>query len=143
MTPVRKAVALALLQPAVTASVDPAALRALGQPGLDLLADLAEFFRDHPGATAATVVMNWAGTERGAMVEKLLTLTVETPEDGVAAEFEGLIADLSRQGLRQRRQALEARLDEVGYAGLTQAEKDEYSALIRAERKEPQGGQNT
>jgi len=143
VTPVRKALALALLQPSVTATTDPAALRLLGQPGLELLAELCEFFRDHPGATAATVVMHWAGTERGATVEKLLTLPLEVPEDGVAAEFEGLVADLTRQTLRHRRQALEARLEEVGYPGLSQAEKDEYSALIRAERKELPGGQNT
>jgi DNA primase len=143
LTPIRKAIALALLQPTVTAAADPVALRALGQPGLDLLADLCEFFREHPGANAATVVTHWAGTERGAMVERMLTLSVETPEDGVAPEFEGLIADLARGGSRQRRQELEAKLEQLGFAGLSQAEKDEYSALIRTERKEPQSGQNT
>jgi hypothetical protein len=77
------------------------------------------------------------------MVERMLTLSVETPEDGVAPEFEGLVADLARGGSRQRREALEAKLEQLGFAGLSQAEKDEYSALIRTERKEPQGGQNT
>jgi hypothetical protein len=65
------------------------------------------------------------------------------PEDGAAAEFEGLLADLARRGPTLRRKELETKLDELGFGGLSQAEKDEYSALIRAERKEPQGGQNT
>jgi DNA primase len=142
MTPARRAIALLLIEPKLAAAADAGALRALGLPGYALLADLAEFFAARPGARAAAALEHWRDSESGLHLERLAALELPVPEDGLEAEFKGVLADLMRGGSTRRLGELEARLREVGFGGLSAAEKAEYSSLIRAERKEIRDGQN-
>ena len=142
LTPVRRAIALLLIEPKLAALVDPAALRTLDLPGFGLLADLAEFFSARPGARAAAALEHWRDSDSGLHLERLAALDLPVPEDNLEPELKGTLADLLRGGSTRRLGELESRLQEVGFDGLSAAEKAEYSTLIRSERKELQHGQN-
>jgi DNA primase len=142
LTPVRRAIALLLIEPKLAASVDTVPLRALDLPGFALLADLAEFFVARPGARAAAALEHWRDSESGLHLERLAALDLPVPEDNLEPELKGVLADLLRGGSTRRLGELEARLREVGFDGLSAAEKSEYSKLIRTERKELAQGQN-
>ena len=142
LTPVRRAIALLLLEPKLAALVDVAALRALDLPGFGLLADLAEFFVARPGARAAAAIEHWRDSDSGLHLERLAALDLPVPEDNLEPELKGALADMLRGGSTRRLGELEARLREVGFDGLSAAERSEYSMLIRTERKELQHGQN-
>jgi DNA primase DnaG DnaB-binding len=122
--------------------VDPAALRALDLPGFSLLADLTEFFVARPGARAAAALEHWRDSDSGLHLERLAALDLPVPEDNLEPELKGVLADLLRGGSTRRLGELETRLREVGFDGLSAAEKTEYSQLIRTERKELTHGQN-
>jgi DNA primase len=142
LTPVRRAIALLLIEPKLAPGVDQAALRGLDLPGFALLADLAAFFAERPGARAAAALEHWRGTDSGLHLERLAALDLPVLEEGLEDELKGVLADLLRGGSTRRLGELEARLREVGFDGLSATEKSEYSSLIRAERKEPRQGQN-
>ena len=142
LPPVRRAIALLLIEPNLAPLVDAAALRALDLPGFGLLADLAEFFVARPGARAAAALEHWRDSDSGLHLERLAALDLPVPEDNLEPELKGVLADLLRGGSTRRLGELEARLREVGFDGLSAAEKSEYSTLIRTERKELQHGQN-
>ncbi|HWP94858.1 MAG TPA: DNA primase [Gammaproteobacteria bacterium] len=131
MTPLRRAIALLLAEPALAQSVpDPDRLRSVEPPGTELLADLIAFLRERPSATAGLVLEHWRGSEHGEALARLAAQPLETPPEGYAAEFEGVIAQLERE---RTRQALDRRLSELQGkrpGELTAEERAELNALL-------------
>jgi DNA primase len=132
LTAPRRAIALLLQSPALAGIVeDPASLRSLDPPGTELLADLIEFFRARPGTRAAAALEHWRGTEKGGHLEKLATLTLETPEVAVEADFRGLIENFRRLPLDKRYAELKARDPRT----LTPDERAEFNSLLKTLKK--------
>lgn len=128
-TPVRLAVILLLNQPRLAGTAgDIRDLAGLDLPGMDVFMELAAFFQAHPAASAAQAIEHWRDTETGRHLARLAQEPLETPEDGMAAEFQGLLNNFRRQVRERRLDALSAKDIKV----MSAAEKAELQALHAA-----------
>jgi DNA primase len=127
--PVRRALQLLLERPSLATGMSN--LDQLAQadaPGLGLLLSVAEYFREHPDATAAQLIELWRDEERGQALARVAAEPLTLPEETVAEEFAAAIANLAQKGLRARAQALVA---EARQRELSVAEQAELGALTR------------
>ncbi len=127
--PVLRALQLLLEQPALATQVgDLEQLARADAPGIGLLMDVLEYFREHPDATAARLLELWREEERGQALVRVAAEPLELGEDVVAREFGDAIAHLAQKGLKARAQAL---LAEARRRELTVAEQQELGTLSR------------
>ena len=103
-------------------------LSLLTQPGLDILIEALEFFRDEPEATAAQLLELWRGTAKGAALERISGVEAGLDEAGIESEFRDCIMLLRRRALRERQQVL---LDQLRERSLSPAETSELLELQR------------
>ena len=131
--PVRRALQLVLEHPALAAGAEHLGqLALLSQPGVDVLVDALEFFREHPEAHAAQLIERERGTPRGAALERVSRLPMDTDDvAAMAAEFRDCLLLLRRRALRERQQAL---LDAARERSLSPAEQGELLELLEIQK---------
>jgi DNA primase len=131
--PVRRALQLLLDQPALASGAEHLGqLALLSQPGIDVLVDALEFFREHPEANAAQLIERERGTPRGAALERVSRLPMDTDDvAAMAAEFRDCLQLLRRRALRERQQAL---LDTARERSLSLAEQGELLELLEIQK---------
>lgn len=128
MTPMRRAIRLLLEAPELAGRVaDPDGLAASGLPGAGLLVALIAYFQAEPAATVGRALEHWRDTDEGRVLARLAGQPLITPAEGLAAEFDGLLAGFSRSRQEQRLHALLAK----GLKALSAEEKAELAALQR------------
>ena len=127
--PVRRALQLLLERPTMAQAVAHVGqLSLLTQPGLEVLLDALEFFRDEPTATAAQLIERWRGTAKGAALERISDVESRVDDAGIEAEFIDCIELLRRRALRERLQTL---ADQARERELSPAETSEWLDLQR------------
>lgn len=127
--PVRRALQLLLEQPTLAASVDN--LETLAQvdaPGIGLLVQALEFFRDTPGASAGRLLELWRNDERGPVIDAVAAGKMELDDPAIDAEFKDAIAHLLHKALQARAHDLLAIARE---RNLSPAEAAELDVLVR------------
>lgn len=136
--PVRRALQLLLERPALAQDVSHLGqLEGSPQPGIEILVDAIEFFRDNPTSSASQLIELWRDTPKGAAIQRVAASREEADEElddeGIAREFAGSMARLAEKALRARYNALVA---SAGARGLSRAEQTELAELI--DRMKPQ-----
>jgi len=121
-SPVRRAIALLLHQPALAQLAgDPRRLAELDVAGMTLLVRLVDLLQAQPHLSSGAVLEHWRDTPEAESLMKLATLPLETPEAGMATEFTDTLG------------RLEARLDEQRMERLLSKDLNALSAEDRAE----------
>ena len=121
-SPVRRAIALLLHQPALAQLAgDPRRLAELDVAGMALLVRLLDLLQAQPHLSSGAVLEHWRDTPEAESLMKLATLPLETPEAGMATEFTDTLG------------RLEARLDEQRMERLLSKDLNALSAEDRAE----------
>jgi DNA primase len=129
-SPVRRAIALLLHQPSLAQQAgDPRRLADLDVAGMALLVSLLELLQSQPHLSSGAVLERWRDSPEAEPLMKLATLPLETPEDGMAAEFVGAIQNLEARLDDQREEQLLSK----GMNALSAESKAEL-ARIRASR---------
>ncbi|MBI2382921.1 MAG: DNA primase [Gammaproteobacteria bacterium] len=105
--PVKRALQLLLERPDLAGAVEsPDMLAQSDAPGVSLLIEVLDRFREHPEATAAQLLERWRDTPRGAALQRLLAAPIDLDEAAIAREFQEAVAHLTNKALRARAQAL-------------------------------------
>ncbi|TZF91498.1 DNA primase [Cognatilysobacter lacus] len=104
---------------------------ALNQPGIPLLVELVELIHARPDIGAAALVDHFEGREEHEPLQKLAVQSLPGIDENWRAELLDNVRQLDRAALEQRRDELKAKLTELGYGGMTDAEKDELKALLQ------------
>ena len=121
---IRQAIALVLHFPASSDGLDPAPLRALDQPGAQLLARLLETIHESPHITTAGLLERFRNDPEGQHLGRLL----KPPQDSEGASRAVLKDCLARIESDYKRQRL-AELTALG-ADMSPDEKQEYQELV-------------
>ena len=130
---VRAAIALLVQQPALAEAIEPPyRFGILRQPGIALLMELIELARARPGITTGGVLEHFAEREEGAALQKLAMQVFPGEVATLRIEFLDALSQLDRQTRQQRLDELQARINEVGMSGLSDAEKAELRDLHSA-----------
>jgi len=127
---VRSAIRLLLQRPALAQLVgEPQQLTGLQLPGTALLVEMLDLLRRQPHLTTGALLEHWRESDQGkhlfALAQRDMLLSPE--QDNLEQEFSDTVARLLQQLRRQRRLELEQR-----FGSLSQAEKDEYSQLVKS-----------
>ena len=104
-SPVRHAIALLLAEPALAAEAgERASYARIDAPGVDLLLELIDIFRDSPHLPAGAAVERYRGTARQRPLERLLAWAPEVPanEFDWQQEFRDTLARIRALGDRRR-----------------------------------------
>ena len=107
LTPLRRAVALLLDQPALARQADaqPRDWHDLDNPGVPLLRQLIDTALAYPDITPAAMCERWRDSEHESAIRRLSDsgLIAHIPAEGREAEFIGALASLNRTLERERR----------------------------------------
>ncbi len=126
--PVRRALQLLLERPALAVRVEHLGqLALLRQPGIEILVEAIDFFREQPEANAAQLIELWRGSAKGAALERVNNLPADIDDAGIEPEFLDCITLLQRRALRERQQTL---FDAARERSLTSAEQSELLELL-------------
>ena len=135
-SPIQNAINLLLQDPGLAGQVSRQDLEVfvnLDRPGAALLVEILDFIEAREGVTTARILEHYRGSEHHPHLEKLSkrrNIGVERgmidEQDGMVAEFRGLIDRLHQQAQRQRRRELAHKED------LTPEEKDELRQLAQS-----------
>ena len=126
---VRSAIALLLQRPALALSTPaPYAFAGLQQPGVPLLVELMDLVHARPDITTGALLEHYAEREEGAALQKLAMLEMPGEDATWQTEFHDALAQLEKQTLQQRLDALQAKQREVG---LDDEDKAELRALLQ------------
>ena len=126
---VKRALQLLLERPEMAQRLpDLEALAASDQPGIDILVEAVDFFREHPQFSASQLLEHWRDTPKGAALGRILGSTADLDEAAVQQEFDDAVAVLRRKALRGRAQAL---LEAAKARILTDAETAELDQITR------------
>ena len=122
---VRRALLLLLNLPTLAQQVgDTQRLRQLQLPGMILLCDVLDLWRNHPHLSPGALVEHWRGQDNWRHLVKLMNAPLSIPEEGIADEFDGVLA-------RFETMLNEQRFDELcSKEPLTQEEKQELNRLL-------------
>ena len=104
-SPVRHAIALLLAEPALAAEAgERSSYARIDAPGVDLLLELIDIFRDSPHLPAGAAVERYRGTARQRPLERLLAWAPEVPanEFDWQQEFRDTLARIRALGDRRR-----------------------------------------
>jgi DNA primase len=127
--PVKRALQLLLERPEMAQHLpDLEALAESGQPGIEILVEAVDFFREHPQFSASQLLEHWRDTPKGAALGRILGTGTALEPDAVQQEFDDAIAVLRRRMLRGRAQTL---LEVAKARILTDAETAELDLLTR------------
>jgi len=125
-SPVRRAIALLLHQPALAQQAgDPRRLADLDMAGVALLIQLLELLQSRPHIGTGAVLEHWRDSPDAEPLMKLAVTPLETPESGMAAEFSGTLARLEERLDKQRMD----RLLSKGLNALSAEDRAEYDRL--------------
>lgn len=105
-SPVRHAIALLLAEPTLAAEAgERAAYAQIDAPGLDLLLELIDIFRDNPHLPAGAMVERYRGTATQRALERLLAWAPDVPAGQFdwRQEFRDTLARIRALGDRRRR----------------------------------------
>jgi DNA primase len=129
---VRSAILSLLHKPALALEI-PAepGFASLRQPGVPLLVELIGLVHARPDIGAAALVEHFAGREEHEPLQKLAVQTLPGIDENWRAELLDNVRQLDRAALEQRRDELKAKLGDVGYGGMSEAEKDELKTLLQ------------
>ncbi|MFQ6023654.1 MAG: DNA primase [Acidiferrobacterales bacterium] len=129
---VRQAVAMLLQHPGLARRVKkPDALATLEMPGVPFLLDLIALLHAEPGLNTAALIERFRESDYHPHVEKLVVWDHPMLEHDVAAELDGVLAQLRRAAQDQRTDTL---LSKERAEGLNQAERAELSQLLAQKR---------
>ena len=127
--PVRIALQLLLEEPALASKAEHLGqIEMLAQPGLDILIDTIEFFRENPEARAAQWLELHRGTARGAALMRISAMPLSVVDASLEAEFLDCLAHLRKRAIRERQQTL---LDSARERPLEPAEQAELLELMQ------------
>ncbi|MBK9494604.1 MAG: DNA primase [Alphaproteobacteria bacterium ADurb.BinA280] len=127
---VRIAIELLMQRPALAQRITPPyVFEHLDQPGVALLIALLNHCQPRPELSTGALLEAWRDSPDLAALTKLATSESLTPEEGLEADFDGALRGLELAALEQRERALQARVREVGLAGLSHDEKEELRLL--------------
>ncbi len=127
---VRNAIALLLQQPALALALSPPYhFTALRQPGVALLTELVAMVCARPDISTGALLSRFEDRDELSALEKLSVEALLQDGSESLPEFIGTIRQLDMQTLEQRKADLAVRLAEVGFTGMTEAEKREYGAI--------------
>ncbi len=125
---VRSAIALLLQQPSLALALQPPyTFSALRQPGIALLTELVTLVYERPDITTGGVLEHFADREEIAALQKLASQDMPGEAALWQDEFADAMAQLEKQTLQQRIDALQAKQREVG---LDDDDKAEMRALL-------------
>lgn len=128
--PVKRALQLLLERPAlVQQATDMELLAESGAPGIGLLIEALDFFRDNPAAAAAQLLELWRDTPKAAALQRLWTQPLDLAEEALEPEFRETLAHLLQKARRGRAQAL------VALARERELSPDELRELERLSRE--------
>ena len=138
---VRQAIARLVRFPTIAGSINAAERAGLDtceEPGIDLLRALLDDLSVRPLSLPAQVLERWADRSGGEHLGRLLEREeVLGDAQAAALELEAALAKLADQAVDRRLEALEARIREAGFSGLSAEERQEFQSLMikRAGRK--------
>jgi DNA primase len=105
--PVRRALQLLLEHPQLAQRVENLEqLIASPQPGMELLVEAIEFFREYADSRASQLLEHWRDTPKGAALQRVMAAAVELDGAAIDLEFADCVRLLRRKALRGRAQAL-------------------------------------
>ncbi len=140
VTPIRLAVTLVLHQPRLALLPDlPRQWQQLDAPGVTLLRELLELLQNQPTLNSAQLVERWHEREEYRYLKQLAAADLPIPEEGMEAEFRGVLHRLEQQ---LREEELDNLLDKARAGGLDGAEKRRLQQLL-AEKANPGQSPNT
>lgn len=129
---VRSAIALLLQQPALALELQPPYhFTALKQPGIELLTELIALISARPEISTGTLIEQFSQRDELAALQKLSVESLLHDDNQAVAEFIGTIRQLDVQYLEQRRSDLDQRHAQVGFAGMSDEDKQEYGSIPR------------
>ena len=127
--PIKRALQLLLERPELAEKVgNVEQLVAAPQPGIDILVEAIEFFREHPQSRAGQLLELWRDTPKGAALGRILGLEAQLDEAAMEQEFADTIEHLRLKALRGRAQAL---LEQARTRDLSPAETAELDQITR------------
>jgi DNA primase len=134
LTPLRLAVALVLKNPRLALLPDlPGAWRQLDSTGVTLLAEILELIQNQPNLTSVQLIERWHDQEEYRYLNKLAATDLPVPEEGMEAEFRGVLHRLDDQ---LREDELARLLDKAEEEGLTGDEKLRLKHLLAEEARQ-------
>ena len=125
---IRTAITLLLNAPRISQlASNPQQFRALQEPGADILVELLELLHQQPHLSCAGILEHWRDKPAYRHLARLAQIPLETPEEGIEAEFKGALAVLQRQLLEHEFQALQRKERE---SGLDAHDKRRFAELL-------------
>ena len=125
---IRTAITLLLNAPQLSQlASNPQQYRALQEPGTDILVELLELLQHSPHLNCAGILEHWRDKPEYRHLARLAQIPLETPEEGIEAEFKGALAVLQRQLLEHEFQALQRKEQE---SGLDTHDKQRFAELL-------------
>ena len=127
---VRSAILTLLHRPALALELPVAPpFAGLRQPGVPLLVELIGLVHARPDIGAAALVEHFVGREEHEPLQKLAVQSLPGDEATLRDVLRDAVAQLERQTVQQRIDALRAKIAEVGMSGLDETEKAELRTL--------------
>jgi DNA primase len=127
--PVKRALQLLLERPEMAEKVEHVGqLAAMPQPGIDILVEAIEFFREHPHCRASQLLEEWRDTPKGAALNRIVGIEEVLDEAAIGQEFADTIGHLRRKALRGRAEAL---LQQARQRELAPAETAELNQITQ------------
>ncbi len=126
---IRIAITLLLNNPQLAQKVaQPGHFLALQEPGVNILVELLELLHANPNLHCGGILEHWRDKPDQRHLARLARQPVETPEDGLEAEFLGALMLLEKQLLEQEFQELNRKEQETG---LSTEDKHRLLELLR------------
>lgn len=127
---VRTAIELLIQKPTLIEAIEPPHLfSALDQPGISLLMELIALIRDRPDITTGGILEVFSDRDELSSLQKLAVNEILTTPDMWGTEFNGAIKRLDLETLKQRRDRLNEKLKEFGFAGMSTDEKNDLRTI--------------
>jgi len=129
LSPVRLGIGLLLHAPRLAALAgSPKRWETLDIPGIGLLIAILELLQARPNLHSGALIERWRDTPEGGHLAELAKWEPPLPEEGIEAEFSGVVRWLDGRLAERRREELHAKWQGEG---LTPAEKLEFVELQR------------
>jgi DNA primase len=127
--PIKRALQILLERPDLAQTVaNVEQLAALPQPGIEMLVEAIEFFREQPHCKASQLMEHWRDTPKGAALNRIAGVEAMLDEAAMGQEFADAIGLLRRKALRGRAQVL---LEMARSQALSPAQTAELEQLTR------------
>ncbi len=134
-SPVRDAIALLLYQPGLAEAVEELPFQAQDSvPGTALLTELVELLQRRPGLNTGAILEHWRGREEARHLNKLANWKPLVENLDLAAELNGLFAQVAQQVTERRISQL---LENEHQRPLDDEEKQELKKLLLARAAGP------